>query len=121
MKGQQITQPRWAIVLAGGDGTRLQNLTQKIEGDARPKQFSRIFGDRSLLSHTRERLKPIFGDHRSMFVVTKKHENFYTEELARCRSFVCSGATSESRHRRHAKYRDRVREKYGRASTFNLV
>jgi len=82
MKGQHITQQRWAIVLAGGDGTRLQGLTRKIDGDPRPKQFSRIFGDRSLLSHTRERLKPIFGDHRSMFVVTKKHESFYKEELA---------------------------------------
>ena len=82
MKGQQITQQRWAIVLAGGDGTRLQGLTRKIDGDARPKQFSRIFGDRSLLSHTRKRLKPIFGDHQSMFVVTKKHESFYAEELA---------------------------------------
>jgi mannose-1-phosphate guanylyltransferase len=82
MKGEHITQQRWAIVLAGGDGTRLQGLTRKIDGDARPKQFSRIFGDRSLLSHTRERLRPIFGDHRSMFVVTKKHESFYKEELA---------------------------------------
>jgi len=82
MKGQHITLQRWAIVLAGGDGTRLQGLTRKIDGDGRPKQFSRIFGDRSLLSHTRERLKPIFGDHRLMFVVTKEHEGFYTEELA---------------------------------------
>ena len=82
MKGQVSTQQRWAIVLAGGDGTRLQGLTREIDGDARPKQFSRIFGDQSLLSHTRERLKPIFGDHRLMFVVTKEHESFYTEELA---------------------------------------
>lgn len=82
MKGQHNTQQRWAIVLAGGDGTRLQGLTRKIDGDGRPKQFSRIFGDRSLLSHTRERLKPIFDDHRLMFVVTKEHESFYTEELA---------------------------------------
>jgi len=82
MKGQDVTQRPWAIVLAGGDGTRLQGLTREIDGDARPKQFSRIFGDQSLLSHTRERLKPIFGDSRSMFVVTKKHESFYAEELA---------------------------------------
>ena len=82
MKGQHTPQQRWAIVLAGGDGTRLQGLTRKIDGDARPKQFSRIFGDRSLLSHTRERLKPIFGDHRLMFVVTKEHESFYKNELA---------------------------------------
>ena len=59
MKGQHITQQRWAILLAGGDGTRLQGLTRKIDGDATPKRFSRIFGDRSLLSHTREHLKPM--------------------------------------------------------------
>jgi mannose-1-phosphate guanylyltransferase len=82
MKGQHTTPQRWAIVLAGGNGTRLQGLTRKIDGDARPKQFSRIFGDQSLLSHTRERLKPIFGDHRLRFVVTKEHETFYAEELA---------------------------------------
>ena len=82
MKGQDITQHPWAIVLAGGDGTRLQGLTREIDGDARPKQFSRIFGDQSLLSHTRGRLKPIFGDDRLMFVVTKKHDSFYAEELA---------------------------------------
>jgi len=82
MKGLRVTPPSWAIVLAGGDGIRLQDLTRKIDGDSRPKQFSRIFGDRSLLSHTRDRLKPIFGDNRLMFVVTKDHDSFYTEELA---------------------------------------
>ena len=82
MKGQRVTPPIWAIVLAGGDGIRLQGLTRKIDGDSRPKQFSRIFGDRSLLGHTRDRLKPIFSDNRLMFVVTKDHDSFYTEELA---------------------------------------
>ena len=81
MKRERVTQQPWAIVLAGGDGTRLQSLTGKIDGDPRPKQFSRIFGDRSLLGHTRERLKPIFGDNRLRFVVTKDHETFYGEEL----------------------------------------
>jgi mannose-1-phosphate guanylyltransferase len=72
----------WAILLAGGDGTRLQSLTRDIEGDSRPKQFCRIFGDRSLLGHTRERLRPIFRTDRFLFVVTKKHERFYVKELA---------------------------------------
>ena len=35
---------RWAVVLAGGDGTRLQSLTLKIAGDQRPKQFCSFFG-----------------------------------------------------------------------------
>jgi len=30
---------RWAIILAGGDGTRLQSMTRTITGDNRPKQF----------------------------------------------------------------------------------
>ena len=72
----------WAIVLAGGNGTRLQGLTREIHGDGRPKQFSRILEDQSLLGHTRKRLKPVCGDDRLMFVVTKQHESFYAEELA---------------------------------------
>jgi mannose-1-phosphate guanylyltransferase len=71
----------WAILLAGGDGTRLQSLTRKITGDLRPKQFCRLFGDMSLLGHTRKRLRPIFRDDRTLFVVNKDHETFYMEEL----------------------------------------
>ena len=51
-----------AFVLAGGDGTRLQSLTHKIDGDGRPKQFSKIFGGKTLLTHTRDRLRPFFSD-----------------------------------------------------------
>lgn len=71
----------WAVLLAGGDGTRLQGLTRKITGDLRPKQFCRLFGHRSLLGHTRRRLSPIFRDDRTMFVVNRDHEAFYMEEL----------------------------------------
>src|SRR6266436_7750082 len=71
-----------AFVLAGGDGSRLQRLTRKIDGDWRPKQFSKIFGGKSLLAHTRERLRPIFADDEVSFVVIKDHERFYRNELA---------------------------------------
>ena len=71
----------WAIVLAGGEGTRLQSLTHTIEGDSRPKQFSKIFGSRSLLGHTRDRLRPVLTNDRVLFVVTQDHESFYRREL----------------------------------------
>jgi mannose-1-phosphate guanylyltransferase len=71
----------WAVVLAGGDGTRLQSLTLKIAGDSRPKQFCSIFGEESLLAQTRARLESLFPVHKQMFVVTRAHETYYREEL----------------------------------------
>ena len=44
---------RWAIILAGGDGTRLRSLTRTIAGDERPKQFCSILGEETLLEQTR--------------------------------------------------------------------
>jgi mannose-1-phosphate guanylyltransferase len=71
----------WAVVLAGGDGARLQSLTVKIEGDSRPKQFCRTFGTTSLLGQTRARLRRVFSRDRELFVVTSAHEEFYREDL----------------------------------------
>jgi hypothetical protein len=36
----------WALVLAGGDGRRLQDFTRRIAGAPIPKQYCRIAGDR---------------------------------------------------------------------------
>jgi mannose-1-phosphate guanylyltransferase len=71
----------WAVVLAGGDGTRLQELTRRISGDSRPKQFCPLFGGKSLLLQTRERILPLFRQERTMLVVTRAHEAFYRGEL----------------------------------------
>ncbi len=71
----------WAVLLAGGDGTRLQSLTVKIAGDSRPKQFCPIFGGKTLLSQTQERLEPLFRPDQMVFVVTRHHEEFYREDL----------------------------------------
>src|SRR5580698_2524099 len=71
----------WGVLLAGGDGTRLQSLTRQIAGDSRPKQFCRIFGGKSLLGETLERIDPLFRADQTMFVVTKAHEAFYREDL----------------------------------------
>ena len=71
----------WGVLLAGGDGTRLQSLTTKIEGDMRPKQFCRMFGDETLLKQTRRRISPLFDSDKMITVVTKQHEEFYSREL----------------------------------------
>ena len=42
----------WTIVLAGGDGVRLRELTRALHGEALPKQFAIIHRGRSLLQAT---------------------------------------------------------------------
>jgi mannose-1-phosphate guanylyltransferase len=71
----------WAVILAGGEGTRLQCLTTRIEGDERPKQFCRILGEESLLTQTRHRIKPRFDPGKIITVVSKKHEPYYSREF----------------------------------------
>lgn len=71
----------WAVVLAGGDGERLRPLTDRLTGDARPKQFCTLFGDRTLLGHTRDRIAPLFYEEQTLFVLSRHHENYYRPEL----------------------------------------
>ena len=71
----------WAVLLAGGDGVRLRDLTRRIAGDARPKQFCRIIGGQSLLRQTRTRVAPLFLCDRQVFVLTRAHEKYYGEDL----------------------------------------
>jgi mannose-1-phosphate guanylyltransferase len=71
----------WAVVLAGGDGTRLKEMTHQITGDWRPKQFCRFFEGKSLLNHTRERIAPIFDEDRTLFALARAHEPFYRDQL----------------------------------------
>ncbi len=72
---------RWAVVLAGGEGARLQELTLRIAGEARPKQFCRFLEGKTLLTHTRERIAPLFDEEHILFVLTQAHEKFYREQL----------------------------------------
>jgi mannose-1-phosphate guanylyltransferase len=71
-----------AIILAGGDGTRLRSLTRRLAGDDRPKQFCRILGSETLLEQTRRRVSLLVAPERTLTVVTKPHERFYAPALA---------------------------------------
>ena len=74
-------EDRWAIILAGGDGTRLLSLTRKIAGDDRPKQFCPIIGGSTLLDETRRRAALVLPPPKTMFVLTQKHERYYHTAL----------------------------------------
>ena len=81
--GPSQLMPRhfWAVLLAGGDGIRLRDLTLRIVGDHRPKQFCPITGSESLPRQTRTRLAPLFSGDRQVFVVSVPMKGITTRNL----------------------------------------
>jgi mannose-1-phosphate guanylyltransferase len=77
-----MEQQPWAVILAGGNGSRLQALTRGFSGDDRPKQFCSLCGEHTLLAQTRLRLSRAIAMERTLFSVVRQHERFYTHELA---------------------------------------
>jgi mannose-1-phosphate guanylyltransferase len=71
----------WAVILAGGDGTRLKSLTRKIAGDERPKQFCRVAGRATLLEETQRRAALEMARERTVYVVNQIHEPYYAPIL----------------------------------------
>jgi mannose-1-phosphate guanylyltransferase len=73
---------RWGVILAGGEGARLRSLTRLVSGDDRPKQFCALLGGRTLLNQTRRRIERSISQRRTLFVLLRAHECFYTQELS---------------------------------------
>ncbi|MCL5028929.1 MAG: sugar phosphate nucleotidyltransferase [Bacteroidetes bacterium] len=71
----------WGIILAGGDGNRLQNYVERLYGYNRPKQYCTIVGTRSLIKHTLDRAKMLIPSERLMTVVNSSHEEYVSEEI----------------------------------------
>ena len=71
---------RWGVILAGGDGTRLLDLTRLLYGDARPKQFCSFFGEHSLLAQTCQRAQRSIPADRILIPVSSTHRSFYLHE-----------------------------------------
>jgi mannose-1-phosphate guanylyltransferase len=71
----------WAIVLAGGEGTRVRNFLQHICGGSGIKQFSAILGDRSMLRCTLDRVEPMIPAERILIVVGAHHRKEVEKQL----------------------------------------
>src|SRR5262245_14849470 len=63
----------WALVLAGGDGTRLQELTRLISGAPIPKQSCRLLGERSILEATLNRVLRFAPLKRTAIILNRNH------------------------------------------------
>ncbi|PYO44287.1 MAG: hypothetical protein DMD33_03300 [Gemmatimonadetes bacterium] len=73
---------RWALVLAGGDGVRLRELTRQITGKSVPKQYCRIIEDRSLLESTLMRTSAFAPASRTLVIVNRDHLPMARDQLA---------------------------------------
>ncbi|MEA3138140.1 MAG: mannose-phosphate guanylyltransferase [Gammaproteobacteria bacterium] len=72
----------WALVLAGGQGSRLQGLTQDGQGVAVPKQFCSLNGGASLLQDALQRAAAVAELPQLCTVVTEEHRRWWTPVLS---------------------------------------
>src|SRR5215467_8470291 len=61
------------IVLAAGDGRRLQLYVQEIKGEPVPKQYVNLIGRRSMLEHTFHRAEKLISAKQILTVVSRQH------------------------------------------------
>lgn len=75
----------WGIVLAGGEGSRLAETTQRLYGSCLPKQFLGFGQSRTFLQATLDRLEGLIPPERTVVVVARCYEDVAREQL---REFV---------------------------------
>lgn len=73
----ELSAPRGAIVLAGGDGTGLRTLDPAHASRDIPTQFCAPTGDETMLEQTLKRAAISIPPLRTLIVLNRKHEAFY--------------------------------------------
>lgn len=63
----------WGLVLAGGEGKRLETFVQQLRGECLPKQYINFVGKRSMLEHTFHRIERMIPRQRILTVVSEHH------------------------------------------------
>jgi len=77
-----LTESRCALVLAGGEGSRLRELTRRVVGDDRPKQFCPLLGGATLLEETLDRVGRLIPPAHVRIVLQEAHAPYYTPLLS---------------------------------------
>jgi mannose-1-phosphate guanylyltransferase len=80
MSSSYGTKP-WAIVLAGGEGTRVQPFLAELCGGSGIKQFCTIRGNRSMLQQTIDRIADFTFTERILVSLNSRHRSEATEQL----------------------------------------
>ncbi|HEY1265652.1 MAG TPA: sugar phosphate nucleotidyltransferase, partial [Candidatus Binatia bacterium] len=77
---------RYGIVLAAGEGKRLEPLVRQLRGDSLPKQYVTFIGRRSMLEHTFARAEKLIARERIFTVIAEHHIDFpaVRRQIAAC-------------------------------------
>ena len=71
----------WGIILAGGEGKRLQLFIQARYGVDTPKQYCTFTGTRSMLRHTIDRAEMLIPPERLLTLVSSQHFQYANDQL----------------------------------------
>jgi mannose-1-phosphate guanylyltransferase len=72
----------WVLVLAGGEGARVRDLTRDEAGRPVPKQFCRFPGRPTLLATALGRARRVTRDERIVPLVQASHARWWSRDLA---------------------------------------
>ncbi|MFL6551311.1 MAG: sugar phosphate nucleotidyltransferase [Povalibacter sp.] len=77
-----VSDHAWALVLAGGEGTRLRQLTTTHCGTSVPKQFCSLAGGQTLLEEAIARAHGLIPHERICSIVAQQHRQWWSTLLA---------------------------------------
>ncbi len=74
----------WGLILAGGDGTRLRDVTTTGDGVIIPKQYCSLTGVSCLLQDAIKRAQSVVMPTRVATVVAEQHRRWWSSAVAHC-------------------------------------
>ena len=81
-RAAHVLDHAWALVLAGGEGSRLRQLTTTRCGTSVPKQFCSLAGGHTLLEEAVARAQGLVAHERICSVVAQQHRQWWSTLLA---------------------------------------
>jgi mannose-1-phosphate guanylyltransferase len=77
-----MSLPSWSVILAGGDGLRVSELTRGRDGEPAPKQYCRLGGRPPMIRWAVERACRVLPKRRVLVVVNEAHRRYWEHDLA---------------------------------------
>lgn len=78
---EKLPEDTWVVVLAAGEGSRIQGLSFDVYGEKAPKQYCHFGTSKTLLERAIGRARRLVPPRRILAVVTPHHRKWWKREL----------------------------------------